>query len=188
MEDQEIYDELNKIPDIIEEERPSKFKKTFIIIIAVFLMFLLVTYLTSNSLISNIFIGLIQSDKINNNIVSINSTNNLIFQDNVYDDLLKIYDSNPELEFKVCLNGKILNGDYYINDIYVPETYLQTSNKVIADSCPDYTIVDMHSHPLKHCVPSEQDFNSFKLFKEKNNNAIMAVMCERGRFNFYVWF
>ena len=186
MEDQEIYDELNKIPDEIEEERPNKFKKTFIILIAVFLIFLLVTYLTSNSLISNIFIGLIQSDKINNNIVGINSTNNLIFQDNAYNNLLEIYDSNLELEFKVCLNGKIIDGDYYINDIYVPETYLQTPSKVVSDFCPDYTIVDMHSHPLKHCIPSEQDFQSFKLFKEKNNNAIMAVMCERGRFNFYV--
>ena len=181
-------EDLNEIKDIeiIEEEKPSKFKKVFIIFIGLFLIILILTYLLSNSLINNIFIGLIKSDKIKDDIVKINSTNNLTFQNNIYNDLLKIYDNNIEREFKVCLNGNIKNGDYYVNGIFVPETYLQTHNQVISDFCPDETIVDMHSHPLKHCLPSEQDFDSFKLFKERNNNAIMGVMCERGRFNFYV--
>ena len=77
------------------------------------------------------------------------------------------------------------NGDYIINEIYIPKTYTQTSNEVVSEFCSKDTIVDMHSHPLKHCLPSEQDFNSFKSFKEISNNAIMSVMCERGRFNFY---
>ena len=181
-------DEILGIEDleIEEEEKPSIFRKVFIMILGVFLILLLVTYFSFNPLIENVFIGLVKSDKIDNNIVKINSTNILVFQSNTYNELLNIYDNNPEREFKVCLNGDIKNGDYYINEVFIPETYLQTHNQVISDFCPDKTIVDMHSHPLKHCIPSEQDFTSFSSFKERNNNAIMSVMCERGRFNFYV--
>ena len=172
--------------EVIKEEKPSIIKKIFIIIIAVFLIILVLTFLLTDSLIRNIFTGLIQSNTIKENIVEINSTNKLVFNQDTYAKLLEIYDSNIGREFKVCLNGNIENGDYYINEVYVPETYLQKHNEVIAEPCSNITIVDMHSHPLKHCIPSEQDFISFNAFKELNNNAIMSVMCERGRFNFYV--
>ena len=100
---------IEKIDDtkIIEERKPSLFKKIFIIILGVFLIVLVITYLLSNSLVNNIFIGLIQSNKIENNIVNINSTNKLIFLDNSYEKLLKIYDNNSEREFKTCFKGKI---------------------------------------------------------------------------------
>ena len=180
-------EDINEIKDIeiIKDEKPSVIKKIFIIIIAVFLIILVITFLLTNSLIRSIFTGLIESSKIKIDTVKINSTNKLLFLSNTYDELLDIYDNNPEKEFKVCLKGNIDNGDYFINEIYIPETYLQTHSQVIAEPCPDDSIVDMHSHPLKHCIPSEQDFKSFSSFKEISNNAIMAVMCERGRFNFY---
>lgn len=184
MEDNNIKD-INDL-EIIDEEKPNKFRKVIIILIAIFLIILLITYLLTNSLIRNIFVGLVESSKVNDNIVNINSTNKLIFQNNTYNELLNIYDNNIEKEFKVCLKGNIENKDYYINSIYIPKTFLQTSNRVVSEYCGNDTIVDMHSHPLKHCLPSEQDFQSFSLFKQINNNAIMAVMCERGRFNFYI--
>lgn len=172
--------------EIIKEEKPSIFKKIFIILITIFLIILMVTYLLTNSSIRNIFTGLIESNKVNNNVVKINSANKLVFQNNTYNKLLNIYDGNLGREFKVCLKGNIENENYLINEIYIPETFLQAHNKVVAEFCSKDTIVDMHSHPLKHCLPSEQDFNSFKSFKEISNNSIMGVMCERGRFNFYI--
>ena len=178
-------EKINEI-EIIKEEKPNLFKKIFIIILGIFLIILAITYLSSNSLVNNILIGLIQSNKVENSIVNINSTNKLIFLNDSYEKLLKIYDNNSEREFKTCFKGKIDKGDYIIKEIYIPKTYSQTSNEVVSEFCSNDTIVDMHSHPLKHCIPSEQDFKSFKLFKEKSNNAIMAVMCERERFNFYI--
>ncbi|MEK6835527.1 MAG: hypothetical protein AABX55_00705 [Nanoarchaeota archaeon] len=186
MEDNNIDIEIENFDENKEvEEKPKIFKKIFLIIIGVFLIILIVTYLLTNPIIRSIFVGLVESSKIKDNIVGIDFKNKLIFQNNTYDGLLNIYDNNPGLEFKVCLNGYIENGNYLINEVYIPETYLQTHNKVIAEPCPNDSLVDMHSHPLKHCLPSEQDFKSFKSFKERNDNAIMAVMCERGRFNFY---
>lgn len=180
-------DDINKINDlsIIEEEKPGIIKRIFIILIAVFLIILIATFLLTNSLIRNVFAGLILSSTIKDNEVKINSTNKLIFQQNTYNELLEIYNENPGIEFKVCLNGFIENGDYFINEIYIPKTYLQTHNQVVAEQCLNTTIVDMHSHPLDKCLPSEQDFRSFNSFKKISNSAIMSIMCNRGRFNFY---
>ena len=171
--------------EIIEEEKPSLVKKTFIIILSLFLIFLFITYLLTNSVVRNITFGLIESEKIINYEVKINKTNELIFTKESYDKLMNIFDTNQEVEFKVCLIGEIINGDYYIDDLKIPKTYSQKYNEVIAEPCDNNSLVDMHSHPLKHCLPSEQDLNNFNRFKERNENAIMAIMCQRDRFNFY---
>ena len=57
-----------------------------------------------------------------------------------------------------------------------PETY----NRLSKDD-----LVDLHTHPFKHCLPSDVDLESFKQFKKMNKDAIMAIMCEKDRFNFY---
>ncbi len=178
-----ILEDISSI-EFKEIKKPGKFKKIFILVLGIFLTILILVYFLIGSL-DNIVYGLIESNKIKDNEVSINPTNRLVFLENTYDKLLNIYNENSELEFKVCLNGYTENGNYFIDEIYAPKTYLQSHDRVIADFCNNESIVDLHSHPLKHCLPSEQDFISFKLFKEKNENAIMAVMCEKGRFNFY---
>ncbi|MBL7147652.1 MAG: hypothetical protein ISS82_02395 [Nanoarchaeota archaeon] len=167
----------------IEEKEPV-IKRISIIIIAIFLIFLVTTYLLSNSIVRNISAGLIESEVVKNYQVNLNKTTKLIFTKEAYDNLMKIYDQNQGVEFKACLKGYI-NKNYYINNIEIPKTYSQKYNQVIAEPCDSESLVDMHSHPLKHCLPSETDFNSFESFKEKNPHAIMAVMCQRNRFNFY---
>ena len=171
--------------EIIEEEKTPLIKKISIIILSVFLIFLVVSYLLTNSIVRNITVGLIESEKIKNYEVKINRTNKLIFTQESYNELMDIFDNNKGVEFKACLKGEIKSGDYYIYLIEIPKTYLQEYNKVIAEPCDENSLVDMHSHPLKHCLPSEQDLINFENFKEKNKNGIMAIMCQRDRFNFY---
>ena len=166
------------------KEKPSIIKRISIIFLALFLIFLIITYLLTNSVVRNITAGLIESETIKNYQVEINKTTKLIFTEQAYDQLMDIYDDNLNVEFKVCLKGNI-DGDYYINNIEIPKTYSQEYNQVIAEPCDSESLVDMHSHPLRHCLPSETDINSFNTFKETNPNAIMAVMCQRNRFNFY---
>jgi len=171
--------------EFIKEKPPNIFRRFVIIFLTLFLLIIIIIYFVTDFNIRNILTGLILSNKIQDNNVKINSNNKLIFENNIYNELIKIYDINIGKEFKVCLKGYIKNEDYYINEIYIPETYFQSSSQVIAEPCSDDSIVDMHSHPLKHCLPSEQDIISFNRFKERNNNAIMAVICQRNRFNFY---
>lgn len=174
---------MDKI-EYVEEEEPKN-RKVFVIILSIILLILVLTYFLTSPTVRNVIAGLIESSKIKENIVNINETNKLTFEKGTYNKLIAIYDNNPEREFKACLMGEVENGDYYIDEIYEPIMYLQEPDQVVSEPCPVDSLVSMHSHPLKHCLPSGVDLNNFKIFKERNPNALMAVMCERGRFNFY---
>jgi proteasome lid subunit RPN8/RPN11 len=170
------------------EGRPSApfaFKIIAITALAVFVLIIFVFYFTTNPTIRGIIAGLIESSPVREGVVDIGSGNKLFFLNNTYNKLIRIYDANPEKEFKVCLKGKVSAGDYLIYEVYEPTMVFQSHNRVIADPCPEDALVSMHSHPFRHCLPSEQDFRSFESFKKTNQNAVMAVMCEKGRFNFY---
>jgi len=171
--------------EIPPEEKPSRFRKIFLIVLAIFLLAIVLTYFLTNGITRDILAGLIESSTVKNHEVDINSTNKLIFTKESYDGLLEIYDDNPEKEFKVCLKGNISNGDYFINEIFEPEMMFQSHNQVVAEPCPSDSLVSMHSHPIKHCLPSDVDLENFEKFKQNNPAALIAIMCERERFNFY---
>lgn len=170
----------------IEEERPSVFRKVFVIVLTGFLLIIVLVYFLTNPAVRNIISGLIESSTLDEEYgVNIDSDSKLIFLNNSYIKLIKIYDENLGKEFKVCLKGDIVNEDYLINEIYEPEMFFQSYKEVVAEPCPEDSLVSMHTHPLKHCLPSQVDLENFEVFKRENSKALMAVMCERGRFNFY---
>lgn len=170
----------------MEEEKPSVSKKIFVIVLTCFLLIIVLVYFLTNPLVRNIIGGLIESSTLDDEYgVNIDSDSKLIFLNNSYNKLIEIYDENLGKEFKVCLKGKIIDGDYLINVIYEPEMFFQSYKEVVSEPCPEDSLVSMHTHPLKHCLPSQIDLESFEMFKRKNPIALMAIMCERGRFNFY---
>lgn len=178
---------MDKTPNKIEEkeEKPSLLKKIIIRGFTVLVIIMVLLYFTTNPLIRSLIVGLFESSTIERDGIDIGKGNKLFFVNNSYEKLTEIYDANPEKEFKVCLKGKIADGNYFINEIYEPEMSFQRYNVVIAEPCPADSLVSMHSHPYRHCLPSQQDLQNFNDFKQKNPNALMAVMCEKGRFNFY---
>ncbi len=182
-----MEDPLDIFKDLSEEieEKPSLFKKIFIFSISILLLILVLSYFLTSPGIRNSFVGLIESSTIKDNIISINSTNKIIFEKNIYQELINYYDQNKEKEFKVCLMGIFENGDYFINEMYKPEMVSQTYTQVVSKPCPSDTLIDMHSHPYRHCLASNQDLKTFERFKINNPNVLMAIMCEKGRFNFY---
>jgi proteasome lid subunit RPN8/RPN11 len=168
----------------IEELKSSLFKKIIVISLAVILIVLFVTYLLTNSTVRSILEGLIESSKLQGyNIKKIDI--NITFSKEVLSELNKIYDENIGNEFKVCLKGYIEENSYYINEIYIPKTYEKTFNRVVAEQCSEDSLISLHSHPKKHCLFSQQDLKTFKSLKEKNEHVLLALMCERDRFNFY---
>ncbi len=171
------------LPETFSEKHPIIIKITTILI-ALFLLILISVYFLTNPQIRYILAGLIESETINNFQVQLKTGNSLIFTNNTYTELLEIYNNNKEKEFKVCLQGYI-NKDYIINKIHKPKMFLQLHNQVTAEPCPIESLVSLHSHPLKHCLPSDTDLKNFNLLKKQNPNSLMAIMCEPHRFNFY---
>jgi len=98
-----MEDPLDIFKDLSEEieEKPSLFKKIFIFSISILLLILVLSYFLTSPGIRNSFVGLIESSTIKDNIISINSTNKIIFEKNIYQELINYYDQNKEKEFKV---------------------------------------------------------------------------------------
>lgn len=172
-----------ELPETFSEKHPL-FIKIIILTLGIFLLILVLVYFLTTPQIRSIISGLIESSKVNNLEVELKSGNKLIFTNSTYEELTEIYNNNPELEFKVCLKGYIKK-DYFVIEIFKPDTYLQTHNLVSAEPCPSDSIVSLHSHPLKYCLPSDIDLKNFNILKTQNSQALMAVMCEKDRFNFY---
>lgn len=158
------------------EEKSSLFKKIFVIIIAIFLLVLMLSYFTLFN-IQDILEGLVGSHKIQDDKIYF-SSKTISFENDTYNRLLEIYDKNPDKEFKVCLTGKY-DTNYFVYDLYVPTTYEQQPSEVVSDTCD--SIISLHSHPKMFCIPSQQDFKTFK--QEKSD--LMLVMCEKDRFTIY---
>ena len=175
----ELYEELE------EEFEESKWKKPLVITIAVFLLIIFLVYILANTIGLNVLAGLLESSKVNDNEIDFSFDGKLVFLGDNLDKLKEIYFTDQKVEIKVCLKGFIDDNIYYIDSLYIPEIYSQRFNQVVSEPCSDDSLVSLHSHPFKHCLPSEQDFISFENFKEKNENALMIVMCEEDRFNVY---
>tara|TARA_Y100000310_G_scaffold345665_1_gene467955 strand:- start:14893 stop:15465 length:573 start_codon:yes stop_codon:yes gene_type:complete len=171
--------------EVVEEEKPKRFRKYFVLILGVILILLIVSYYSVSYGVSYILEGLIQSPSLDEDYGVEFKDFNIIFEKKAYGNLIKIYDENLELEFKACLKGLFVNNEYTINEIVIPKTYSQKYNQVIADPCDSNTLISLHSHPFRRCLPSQQDIKNFKLLKKENDNVLLGIMCEKDRFNFY---
>tara|TARA_B100000315_G_scaffold149474_1_gene138211 strand:- start:269 stop:796 length:528 start_codon:yes stop_codon:yes gene_type:complete len=171
--------------EIEELPQKSKIKKFFILIIGLILVFLVSTYYLFAFGADDVLAGFIQSSKIDNKLTLEFKDKKIIFTKDSYEELLKIYDENLEVEFKACLKGNVKNNIYDINKIIIPKTYSQTYKSVRAEPCDTNTLIDLHSHPFRRCLASIHDITNFRRLKSVNENILLSVMCERDRFFVY---
>ncbi len=183
--EEELECEENGEDTVKEEQRKKFFKKITVVSVAVIMIILVLSYYLSMPGVSEVIVSLAISSTVKDNQIEYNSTNRIVFIGNTYEELIAIYDANYAKEFKVCLKGYIDREDYYITELYKPKMYVQRFNRVVSEPCPADCLIDLHSHPELHCIPSDQDIKTFLRFKERQPKAIMAIMCERNRMNFY---
>ena len=91
----------------IEEEKESPFKKIFVIVIAVFLILMFVSYIGIGYGVGDIIGGLAESDLITDNVVEVDDFH-IVFEDKPLEGLNEMYENNREVEFKICLGGEIV--------------------------------------------------------------------------------
>lgn len=176
--------EINELP---EESKLKKILfKIFLIGASLFILFLFVSYLLPGNYILDILEGRIVSAKLDNNFTLTLKDVKVIFEPEVYYELRDLYFKEQKNEFEVCLFGEKIENNYYINNMKVPKIDSQSFASVTAEMCDKDAIIPLHSHPYKHCIFSQQDIKSYKAFKEINNDAIIGLICEVDRFNFYI--
>jgi len=168
--------------DIPEEEiqKPRKLPK----ILAIIAIILIITYFTLSPFGFNVIVSLLKSYTMQDNVINFKEKK-IIFQPETYNELKQIYYDNQKNEFKLCLKGKKLANIYFINEIFRPREISSSFNRVVSESCPKDTLIDLHKHPYRHCIFSQQDIKSYNINKKTNKDLLMALMCEKARFNFY---
>ena len=170
-----------EIGEILEEER--KIKKVGVKIISIFLLGLILSYLLLGYPIYPIIASNYDSHSIEGNTIFTEDAN-IVFLVDTYDILKEHYLKNEEVEISACLNGYVEN-NYFIEEVFFPEVITKSVNSITFKSCPEETIIWLHSHPYKKCIASKQDLNT--LDKQKNNNKkiAMVIMCSETQFNIY---
>ncbi len=166
-------------------ESPSKLKRTLIIIAAIFLLALFTSYLLIDSSTRLTILSLLAGSRLDNSTLHIDKITRLIFNNESLNTLNDLYSKNLEREFIVCLAGIIVNNTYYIEQTIQPNTFLQEYDKVVSEPCPEDSLVSLHTHPFKQCIPSQQDLKTFDKFKKNNPDALMAIMCDKNLFLVY---
>jgi hypothetical protein len=167
------------------EEKESKLKRIYIFLVSIFILVIFLVYIFSTSVGTDILAGWVSSSVVKENEVDFSFDGKLVFVGNSLKDLRGIYLENQKVEFKACLKGNKKGRVYSITEIYIPVTYFQKFNQVIAEPCSEDSLVSLHSHPFRRCIPSEQDFRSFNEFKKRQQEGLMIVMCEDSRFGIY---
>lgn len=164
----------------LEEDKPSKLKKAALVIMALLLFFLITSYSVAFLGIDSIP-GLVNSRQMDSFGIELKGMM-LVFSSGVYDEIASYAAENEGVETKFCLMGEKQGGNVFITSVFKPLIIAQDFKSVTSKSCPEGTIVSVHTHPLLHCIPSLQDYRALH---GSEDALYSAVMCERGRFYFY---
>jgi hypothetical protein len=183
---QEIFDEVMAVPKQKENQALIRILKILLAIAALgIICLLLITYL-GNGTFFEFLQGRITSVTVQDgNSITLKNGAIIIFQNNTVHQLDELFKQNQKTEFRACLVGKIIDNQLIVNGIYIPTTYDQTVYSVTSAVCDINTIISLHSHPVDHCVFSEQDIRSYEQYKNTNPDMILGLMCNNNRFSFY---
>jgi proteasome lid subunit RPN8/RPN11 len=191
--DHDLFHRHNEhIDEHWEEEHPiwTWTKRVLLLFVAVFLFYLMFTYMGIGPDVLKVFEGQAASHEIGGNFtLFIDKETKVVFSEELYLSLFDMFVNNQGHEFKACLYGTLetLNSGlviYSLNDVVIPEIYEQDVYHVVSAGCDSETLVSMHSHPYKKCLFSAQDVRSYQEFLEDAPHALMAIMCEEDRFAF----
>ncbi|MBR9676159.1 hypothetical protein GOV05_04065 [Candidatus Woesearchaeota archaeon] len=165
----------------LEDKPPSLLHKILIGLGAVFMTFLLLSYLFPLQKIGSNLISERVDDTYS---LNLEDGTLIVFSENVYNLLSATYNVDDK-EFKVCLKGSVDGSLITLDDYYLPKIISRTFMMVRSEACDNETIVSMHSHPSGWCYFSKQDIRSYENLKERNPEAFIGLICGVDRFNFY---
>ena len=178
---------LRDIENLAEEDlapvKKSRYGKILVYFLAIFMLGITVIYFLPGDVVQ-VLEGRGESDKLEEFSVDFDG-GKVIFDPEIYQKIRDYYLSEEGPEIKVCMKGHKEGFTYYIDDYYVPEIHSQSVFHVSSEGCSEDTLIPLHSHPVKHCLFSEQDISSYRQFKKINPEAIVGLMCEVDRLNFY---
>ncbi len=159
-------------------------KPYFIRVIAVILI-LMIASLALFSVGVERVISVVEAPRIGGNTIEMKGVR-ITLGENVLLRLRDEFLSHPEREIKACLYGNKKGTDYAITSITFPTVLSANVMHISTEGCPTSALIDLHSHPINQCIPSEVDINSYNARKGSNPDLVMMIMCNTDRFAVYV--
>ncbi|MBW3019914.1 hypothetical protein KY334_01340 [Candidatus Woesearchaeota archaeon] len=182
-EEREIIREAEEETEHEELFSHDRHKKYLFHALAIFILIIAVAYFTLSMPTFSNFLGIIESQNTMDNVFH-EGIYTIVISQNIVNYLQDSYDKQADHESIYCLKGNVNGSFYNITSLYQPEVYSKTYTNVRFESCSDDTLIILHTHPIRECLPSKTDLNTLRNFQEKNPNTIMAVMCDENRINF----
>ena len=162
--------------DSFEEGAPPWYRKPLIITGSLFVILLLVSVTFSQTIE-----GIIQSKTLTQDRLTF-PTATITFQNATLEQLQEEYLSNPHREIKACLFGTFNGSHYYIDRLEFPKILTANAIHVQSISCPEWVLIDLHSHPINSCLASDVDIATLKDIQAQSPQARMMIMCSKTRF------
>jgi len=184
MSDDPILEDLKDFEFDPSKGPRSKFSKFIVLVIVLFLVALVFSFVFVTFPIDNIIASIIESKVLDDNVISLDDFS-IVFEDSSEDVLQDWYFAEQRVEFSACLLGFKKSGDYHITDLYKPKMFSQSYDHVSFESCSKDTLILFHTHPYKSCLASPTDLNTLEKTQKVNPDMIMVIMCEPERFSVY---
>lgn len=173
--------------DLPSEEKPLiplPLKRIILLLIGIFLVILMLSYIFVTFPIGDIIQGKTQSTLLQGNMLILPEFS-IIFEKDTASALESLYLREQREEFSVCLQGKYAGNIYSITSMYQPQTYQRTFSHVTFEPCDAETLIMLHSHPYKRCIASQTDLETLRKSQAENQEMLLVVMCEPRRFAVY---
>ncbi len=172
------------LPESEESIIPPLIKKIILLIMGLFIILLMVTFIFGTFPLGDIIQGKTQSSLLQGDMLILPEFL-IVLKNNTAQALEELYLEEQQEEFSVCLQGTFENKIYSITSFYQPVTYQRAFNHVTFESCNVDTLIMLHSHPYKRCVASQTDLDTLKKSQEQNPQMLLVVMCEQRRLAVY---
>ncbi len=173
--------------DLLDENKKRmhpKLRKTFIIIIGIFSILLILSFLYLEFPLFGIIWGQMESKPLQQNAIFVGNIT-VFFDAAALNTIQTEYANNQKAETSLCLLGSIQDNYYHITSAYKPVIITQSFSQVTFVPCSNDTIIMFHTHPYKSCIASDVDLNTLKENKLNNPYLLMIIMCEPSRFSIY---
>ncbi|MFH0798364.1 MAG: hypothetical protein V1906_03060 [Candidatus Woesearchaeota archaeon] len=168
----------------IEEKQESPLKKSLIVVLGICMIFLFFSYTFYNNGNHEILLGMIGSATLEKNIIYLEGRT-IEFEGRAFISLVEHYVANDGNEIKACLMGRKEENKIILSQIYFPRIYSSAFNSVKAEPCPKETLLSIHSHPNRRCMPSSQDMDNYEYMRLQSPDMMVAILCDTGRLYFY---
>lgn len=166
----------------LKAQKSSFFKKKVVFVVALLLIFIMLSYFYLGYPVYSYVLGLAGSSTLSGNDVLFRDSHVVSFDDDTLTFLQELYDPFAD-ERALCLTGSVEGNEYVVSSFYEPLIFDSSWNFVSHSPCSSETIVMFHTHPFSRCEPSSTDRNTLRLSQMNNPDVIMVVMCGRNRFS-----